>query len=53
MSDRADPVLDEIWAEAARHYDEAALAVLVLAMTNVNVWSRCNGSIRQVAGQEW
>jgi AhpD family alkylhydroperoxidase len=24
LSDRADPVPDEIWEEAARHYDEAA-----------------------------
>ena len=30
ISDRADPVPDEIWNEAARHYDEQALAVLVL-----------------------
>ena len=30
LSDRADPVPDEIWNEAARHYDEPALGVLVL-----------------------
>ena len=30
LSDRADPVPDEVWDEAARHYDEQALAALVL-----------------------
>jgi hypothetical protein len=24
LSDRADPVPDDVWAEAARHYDEPA-----------------------------
>ena len=31
LSDRPDPVPDEIWNEAAAHYDEKALAALVLA----------------------
>ena len=30
LSDRADPVPDAIWDEAARHYDEPALAALIL-----------------------
>src|ERR1700722_17696142 len=30
LSDKPDPVPDEIWNEAARHYDEPALAALVL-----------------------
>jgi len=53
LSDRADPVPDEIWAEAARHYDEQGLAALVLAIANINVWNRLNVTTRQVAGQEW
>jgi len=28
LSDRPDPVPDEIWDEAARHYDERALAAV-------------------------
>src|SRR3979411_2176355 len=32
LSDRADPVPDEIWDEAARHYDEPTLAVLLIAI---------------------
>src|ERR671938_1432836 len=42
LSDRADPVPDEIWKEAARHYDEPALAALVIAIANINVWNRLN-----------
>jgi len=50
LSDRADPVPDEIWKEAARHFDERALAVLTLAIASVNVWNRLNVATRQVAG---
>jgi AhpD family alkylhydroperoxidase len=52
LSDREDPVPDAIWAEAARHYDERALAALILAIATINVWNRLNVSTRQVAG-EW
>ena len=52
LSDRTDPVPDEVWAEAARHYDEPALAALILSIANINVWNRLNVAIRQPAG-EW
>src|SRR5438034_1404279 len=52
LSDRADPVPDEIWEEAARHYDEPALASLIISIALVNVWNRLNVATRQVAG-EW
>ncbi len=50
LSDRTDPVPDETWAEAARHYDEPALAALILSIANINVWNRLNVAIRQPAG---
>src|SRR3954451_18611437 len=50
ISDRADPVPDEVWDEAARHYDEPGLASLILAIANINVWNRLNVATRQVAG---
>ncbi len=53
LSDRADPVPDDIWEEAARHYDEALLAALVLTIASINVWNRLNVATRQVAGVEW
>jgi alkylhydroperoxidase family enzyme len=52
LSDRANPVPDEIWDEAARHYDETALAALLMAIASINVWNRLNVATRQVAG-EW
>jgi AhpD family alkylhydroperoxidase len=50
LSDRADPVPDAIWSEAARHYDETALAALILSIATTNVFNRLNVTTRQVAG---
>jgi AhpD family alkylhydroperoxidase len=50
LSDRTDPVPDEIWNEAARHYDEPTLAALLIAIANINVWNRLNVATRQPAG---
>jgi AhpD family alkylhydroperoxidase len=50
LSDREDPVPDKIWEEAARHYDEAAMAALLVAIATINVWNRLNVATRQVAG---
>jgi AhpD family alkylhydroperoxidase len=52
ISDRADPVPDDIWTEAKRHYDEKGLAALILAIATINVWNRLNVATKQVAG-EW
>ncbi len=50
LSDRADPVPDETWDEAARHYDEPALAALIVEIALINVWNRLNVTTRQPAG---
>jgi AhpD family alkylhydroperoxidase len=50
LSDRTDPVPDEIWADAAKHYDERALATLILSIATTNVFNRLNVATRQVAG---
>jgi AhpD family alkylhydroperoxidase len=52
LADRPDPVPDEVWDEAARHYDESALAGLMLSIAGINVWNRLNVATRQPAG-EW
>ncbi len=36
LNDRADPVNDEIWNEAARHYNEKAMADLILNIALIN-----------------
>jgi alkylhydroperoxidase family enzyme len=43
-------VPDEIWNEAAKHYDEPTLAVLLIAIASINVWNRLNVATRQPAG---
>jgi AhpD family alkylhydroperoxidase len=53
LADRADAVPDEIWGDAAKHYDEAGLASLLLAIASINVWNRLNVVTRQVAGGSW
>jgi AhpD family alkylhydroperoxidase len=50
LSDSADAVPDDVWAEAARHYDEPALAALLLQIGQINLWNRLNAAVRQVAG---
>jgi AhpD family alkylhydroperoxidase len=52
IADRPDPVPDEIWDEAARHYDEAQLGALVLSIATINAWNRLNVATRQITG-EW
>ena len=52
ISDRPEGVPDDVWNEAARHYDERALAELVIAIVTINAWNRVNVATRQVAG-EW
>jgi len=49
LSDRADPVPDEIWDAAARHYDERGLAALILMIATTNFFNRLNVSTRQPA----
>jgi AhpD family alkylhydroperoxidase len=49
MSDKDDPVPDEIWEEAARHYDEKGLAALVLSIATTNVFNRLNVTTRQMS----
>jgi AhpD family alkylhydroperoxidase len=52
LADRPDGVSDEIWEEAARHYDEQALAALVLSIASINAWNRINATTRQITG-DW
>jgi AhpD family alkylhydroperoxidase len=50
IADRSDPVPDDIWAEAERHFDEPQLAALLVDIAMINFWNRLNVPIRQVAG---
>jgi AhpD family alkylhydroperoxidase len=50
LSDRSDPVPEEIWNEATLHYDEKALAALILWIATTNLFNRVNAATKQVAG---
>jgi AhpD family alkylhydroperoxidase len=53
MSDCSDPVPDDVWDEAAKHYDEKGLAALVLWIATTNLYNRLNVTTRQPAGKGW
>ncbi|WP_248930313.1 carboxymuconolactone decarboxylase family protein [Paenibacillus hamazuiensis] len=48
LSDRTDPVPDEIYNEAARLYGEQAIATLIAGIATVNLWNRLNVSTKQM-----
>ena len=50
LADRPDPVPDEIWDDAADHYDEKQLAAIILMIAVTNLFNRLNATTRQVAG---
>ena len=47
LADRPDPVSDEVWHEAARHYDEKAMASLLIEIATINAFNRLSVPIRQ------
>ncbi|MER5622813.1 carboxymuconolactone decarboxylase family protein [Streptosporangium sp. NPDC002544] len=50
VADAAGGVSDEVWAYAAKHYDEGQLAALVLLVSFMNTANRLNIITRQPAG---
>jgi AhpD family alkylhydroperoxidase len=52
LADRSDPVPDEVWNEAARHYSETELSALVTSIGLINMFNRINATTRQISG-EW
>jgi AhpD family alkylhydroperoxidase len=53
QADRADPVPDDLWDEAAKHFDEKQLAGLVLWVATTNLFNRLNATTKQPAGAAW
>ncbi|MFJ5063200.1 carboxymuconolactone decarboxylase family protein [Streptomyces nigra] len=50
VADAAPGVSDEVWARAAKHYDEDQLAALVLLISFMNTANRLNIIAQQPAG---
>lgn len=53
LSDRSNPVPDEVWAEAAVYFNEREMAALTLAIASINAWNRLNVTTAQSSGQSW
>ncbi|TDD40209.1 carboxymuconolactone decarboxylase family protein [Actinomadura sp. KC06] len=50
IADAAGGVPDEVWANAAKHYDDDQLAALVSEIALINAWNRMNVIVQQPAG---
>ncbi|QXJ22116.1 carboxymuconolactone decarboxylase family protein [Actinomadura graeca] len=50
IADAAGGVPDEVWANAAKHYDDDQLAALVSLIAVINAWNRMNLITQQPAG---
>jgi AhpD family alkylhydroperoxidase len=51
LADRSDPVPEDVWQQAARHYEEPQLAAIVILIAAINAWNRVNAITAQVSGQ--
>jgi AhpD family alkylhydroperoxidase len=50
IADAAGGVSDEVWANAAKHYDEDQLGALVTLIAIINAFNRLNVIVQQPAG---
>jgi alkylhydroperoxidase family enzyme len=50
LADGAGGVSDEVWANAAKHYDDDQLAALVSLIAVINAYNRLNVIVRLPAG---
>jgi AhpD family alkylhydroperoxidase len=50
LCDRTNPVPDDIWEDAKKHFDDRPLSGLVLWIATTNLFNRINVATRQVAG---
>ena len=50
IADSPNAVPEDVWNEAARHYDEKALASLLVQIAGINAFNRLNVPTRQPSG---
>jgi AhpD family alkylhydroperoxidase len=53
IADRPESVTDDIWNDAAKHYNEEQLASILLMIGMTNLFNRLNAATRQPAGATW
>ncbi len=52
LADQPEPVSDTVFDEAAKYFDEPALAALIVSISAINTWNRLNVISGQETG-EW
>jgi AhpD family alkylhydroperoxidase len=40
LADGTDRVPDAVWQQAAKHFDDASMAALIMIVTTINAWNR-------------
>ncbi|MBK6856179.1 MAG: carboxymuconolactone decarboxylase family protein [Microthrixaceae bacterium] len=50
LADSTDPVPDDIWRRATKHFDDHQLGALVIAIAAINAWNRIAVITHQIAG---
>jgi AhpD family alkylhydroperoxidase len=50
LNDRPDAVPDDVWEEAAEHFDEKQLAALLIQIALINAFNRLSVPTKQIAG---
>jgi len=53
LADKGEAVPDAVWDEAADHFSEQELGLIVLEIGAINFFNRINATTRQPAGQNW
>jgi AhpD family alkylhydroperoxidase len=53
LADRPEAVSDEIWDDAADHFDEKGLASIIMMIAMTNLFNRINATVREPAGTIW
>ncbi|WAX57745.1 carboxymuconolactone decarboxylase family protein [Jatrophihabitans cynanchi] len=53
LADNPGAVTDEIWAQAAQHFDDNQLNGIVLMLATTNFFNRINTTLRVPAGTRW
>ena len=53
LADQPDAVPDEVWENAAKHFEERQLAGIVLWIATTNFFNRLNVTTHQPAPQNW
>ncbi len=51
LADQPDPVPDQVWDVAAKHFDQTELAALLLNIAIANAFNRLNAPTRQQSGK--